>query len=470
MNSIHILFGFDKPEFEQAVKELLKSKGYIAEIHSRFSKLTIKEYLENNPTCNTVVLTEVFNKKMSYTAEELAQLTDMRDINVIIVLAGGKRGSDYMKTLYMANITNAILQKGRNGGATPADVAALILQRRSRKDAREYYGISSKKMELGFLENETYLELYRDFKKMEGEYDSRQLLKNYISVCSRISPMQIWDFTRRLPADDRNVLIQFEEFHQVAQLLKKFGFDLKIKKPKNVSIGMETLVGISVQNDKIHFDSGKEEIKTDKQEDVAAEAEEVSEESLDNMSLAALFGGFEEDNEVKVSDKAETQVSDIIEKKEQGKEEKPDESVVLGDLSSLFSNMGSSDDMDDEDDMDDDMVKPLSEEKETDNSVKQSMNFQKEKDIQSNIGTNKEKGTKKVTTSAIKADKYIEDDDEEYVEKISFGDLENVYDDISLDSGAGNFVKAPFIVAVLVLLVLIVAVYVYGGTNIVKLF
>ncbi len=247
MEKMQILFGFESLDFENAIIRLLKSKGIEAEISSKMTKLNIREFLEKNHNCNTVVLKEAFSKDVYYTAEEIAQLTDMRDVNVIIVLSDKRRGTDYMCTLYAAGITNAIFQKGRNGGASPKDIATLILQRRTRKDAREYYGIASNKIELGFLDNTTYVEFYRDLKQEDGT-----LLENYINVCARMSPQQIADFTRRLPKDDISELAQFEEFHVVMQLLKRFGIDLKIKKPKVVRVGLNTPVGITIEDDKIH--------------------------------------------------------------------------------------------------------------------------------------------------------------------------------------------------------------------------
>jgi len=308
MKQIHILYGFDNPEFEGIVKNLLRSKGFDVKSATKLSKPSVKEYLESNSDCNTVVLKEAFSKEVYYSAEEIAQLTDMRDINVIVVLSERHKGTSYMGVLYAAGVTNAIFQKGRNGGATPGEIASMIIQRRSRAEAREYYQIAANKIDLGFLDTATYAELYRELRQGDGS-----LLENYLNVCSRLSPQQIAGFTKRLPKEDLEELSQYEEFHSVVQLLKKFGVKLKVRKPKSVRVGLTTPVQIGVTEDKITF-SGiqkKEEKLETEQAEVGKEEYEMEEKGNDlesmfaGMSLADLFSASE---------------SDVVQNEDEGKE------------------------------------------------------------------------------------------------------------------------------------------------------
>lgn len=297
MEKINILFGFNDPNFEAAVKALLRSKGYDAQINARFSKKSVINYLEKNPDCNVIVIPEVFPKnkdlekgQQPYTAEEVAQLTDMSDVNVIILLSEKHQGTDYMKTLYTAGITNAIFQHGAHGGAKPREIAALILQKRTRKSAREYYGISSQKIEFGFLENSVFDDFY---KKLE-ETDEKSMLENYLTVCGQMTPQQIADFTRRLPADDKNYLAQFEEFHTVVQLLKKFGIDMKIKRPRRVTIGLRNTVGISATEDSIIVKPNNVS-DNEKMNSELTKQESVKEESPEEVSMADIFSSLASD-------------------------------------------------------------------------------------------------------------------------------------------------------------------------------
>ena len=49
MEQIKVLFGFSDESFEEAVKALLKQKGYDAEIFARFNKDSVKQFIEKNP-------------------------------------------------------------------------------------------------------------------------------------------------------------------------------------------------------------------------------------------------------------------------------------------------------------------------------------------------------------------------------------------------------------------------------------
>lgn len=238
MQTLNILFGFSDDNFERAVKALLKEKGYEANISVRYSKSSVQKYIESNPDTDAIVILEAFqktgggrSKPERYTAEEVAQLTEGSDVNVILVLGENHKGTEYMSTLLVGGITSAFFQK-KGAGARPVDIATLILQKRTRRAAKEYYGIANQKIELGFLDTDDFNKTYQKMKSNEN------MLAGYIEVCGKMSPEQIADFTRRLPEEDKTYLAGFEEFHVVMQLLLKFNIDLKIKRPRKVVIGL----------------------------------------------------------------------------------------------------------------------------------------------------------------------------------------------------------------------------------------
>ena len=289
MARLNILCGLNNmkefDEVERRVGKILVEHGYEVSFQVRTNKVRVKEYVENND-CDVVILQEKIDGK-KWTAEEVAQLTEQKDVNVIIVLSDRYIGKEYVKTLLIANITNAIFQKGRNGGASAKDIADLIMRKRSRKDAREYYGIGGQKIDLGILDEDTYTEYYKNLR--EGKHS---LLKNYVDCCAKMSPQQIADFTRRLPDDDLDILIQYEEFHIVMQLIKKMGYDLKIKKPKKVMIGLNVPQQITFKgykDEKVsNVDSESVEVeKEEVQSDVAKVT--ISDSAMEDMSAADLL-------------------------------------------------------------------------------------------------------------------------------------------------------------------------------------
>lgn len=249
--NVNILCGFEMPEFERVLSKTLLECGLEASFQVRTTKARVKEYVDRNTECEVVILREKIGTK-KWTAEEIAQLTEERDVNVIIVLSGRYQGKEFLKTLLVANVTNAILQKGRNDGASAKDIAQLIVRRRSRREARSYYGLEGKKLELGSLDEDTYMEYYEMLHK-----EGNSLICNYIICCREMSPQQIADFTRKLPETELSELVQYEEFHTVMGLLKGVGLDLKIKKPKKTQIGMNTPLGISFGEKEKNGDSDK---------------------------------------------------------------------------------------------------------------------------------------------------------------------------------------------------------------------
>lgn len=279
MRKMTILFGFEDAGFENSVKNLLRVKGIEATIVARFSKEAVARYIRDNPHTDAVVLMEVFprrkelSKPQKYTAEEVAQLTGASDVNVILVLSENHKGTGYMRTLFTAGITSAFFQK-KGGGARPSDIAALIIQKRTRNAAREYYGIASQKIEYDFIDSVEYAKIYAKYKEGDGS----SLLENYIKVCAQLTAQQIADFTKRLPEDDILYLAQFEEFHTLMAMIKKFGYDLKIKRPRKVSIGLtHTQYLIGSDGDRVDI----------KKMDVAEQPQVYSEETDAQRSAVA---------------------------------------------------------------------------------------------------------------------------------------------------------------------------------------
>lgn len=258
MQKMTILFGFDNLQFSNfivAVTQCLQKNGIEVNPVCKISKQAIKEYIQNNPSCYTVVLTEIL-KRGKYTAEELAELTDDRDMNIIVVLGSIHRGTDYMSTLYAAGITSALFQDGKKGFSAN-ETCKYIYRKRGRREAREYYGIANKKLELGFLSNGTFIEHYN---ALSDEQYGDSLIERFLMVCQRMTARQIKDFVRRLDDDTKNELIQYEEFFTVVDMLKKFGADLGIKKPRRkLKVGLANatkLIGLkaNLQNKPVAAD------------------------------------------------------------------------------------------------------------------------------------------------------------------------------------------------------------------------
>ena len=235
MEKLEILFGFHFPEFEKELSKALSNMGYDAKIIEKHTKMQIREYILMHRECQVVILKER-DETMSFTAEDFALLTDENDdLNVICVLSEEKRGTDYMQILYAAGITNAVFQNG-NEGVRSSKIATLCIQKRSRKEARKYYGIASVDIDIGMLSPEAYSVYYQS---LFNEENGRTLILRYLNVASRLTASQNEDFLNRLPKDLIDELREYEEFFVILDGLKAHGIDMKYKRPKHLKIAME---------------------------------------------------------------------------------------------------------------------------------------------------------------------------------------------------------------------------------------
>ena len=281
----HILCGFDVPEFEKRIKVLLKEQGYEAITYTQLSKKGVKGFLEQNPKCDTVILLEASNFKKSYTAEEIAALTDKREINVIVVLSSRHIGTDYMKTLYVAGVTNAIFQMGRKDGASAKDIVELIIQKRSRQEARKYYGIEHLDMDpTVVIDMDTYAECFERLHKDD------HLLVNYLKICADMSPKKIAEFTKRMPSEDREYLAQYAEFHMLMDAIRSLGAEIKIKRPRKTKVGMKVTPQIQINSESVSYMNHEELFHMPEKKPVVNgdEKEAVDETVLSDKRLIGL--------------------------------------------------------------------------------------------------------------------------------------------------------------------------------------
>lgn len=284
-NSIKLLFGFDVPNVISAVVKYVRSCGYEVSYDIKVNKSSIKAYLEDHADCSTVILKEVVSANSSYEADELAELADLRDLNIVLILGERHKGTKYMQTLYAAGITSAIFQKGR-GGVSYKEIAELILNKRNRRDARTYYGIGSDNVDIGLL---SAVEVRENIDKLNDEEYGVSIADRLIYVAKKMSPQQTADFIRRLPENYIEELQCFEEFYQLVEFLnKQYKMKLPYKRPRNLK------KGISIAKE----ESVVEEVVEDKPVEVIPEPEE---------ELDSLYGLYKNEEEsIKEEEKMST--------------------------------------------------------------------------------------------------------------------------------------------------------------------
>lgn len=329
-----VLMGFDEPAFENNIVRYFQNRGYEVRTVVKRTKATIRDYLRSDQDCRTVILKEV-NENVKYTADELATLTDEKELNLVVVLNDRHRGTEYMEILYRAGITSAIFQSGRKRGASVKDIAELAIHKRSRREAREYYGLEDKTVELGFLGNDTFVEYYASLNS--PEYGDT-LLERLINVLRRMNASQMGDFIRRLPDDVIDEVKKYEEFWKIVDVLLSVGVEVNIKRPKNLSLGLMTgeqaedqiqLMTYQIEHKLSPADNWMDEAERKSKQNYHAveytpqDEEKAEEEDLYDIASNALFGlgggdkKSEENNRAKeknapVSSKNEEEEDNII--------------------------------------------------------------------------------------------------------------------------------------------------------------
>ena len=270
MERMDILFGFRAPDFEKVIAEKLYDKGFEAVIVEKCDLVQIREYISMHPDCKTLILSEK-NETLEFTAEQFALLNDdSDDLNIICLLGKEKYGTKYMQTLYAAGITSALF--GKDGGRDkkgrkkelflPNDVVDVCIKKRTRKDARKYYGIANVGVDIGMLSPETYT-VY--FKALFNEENGKNLIIRYLNVASKMTPAQNEDFLEKLPKDTLEELKEYKEFYDFMDALKAQGVRVNFRRPKHVKVGILDS-GMLLLND-----SGNSEKKVIREEKIKEE-------------------------------------------------------------------------------------------------------------------------------------------------------------------------------------------------------
>lgn len=101
----------------------------------------------------------------------------------------------------------------RKKGADPRTIAHLLMEKRTRKKARQYYGMGERNVSLNVL---TYQEFVQQYSTLMNENAGLNLIDRYLTVVRHLSPRQVADFTKRIPAEVRKELTRYEEFYLVS--------------------------------------------------------------------------------------------------------------------------------------------------------------------------------------------------------------------------------------------------------------
>lgn len=234
MAGFHILFGFDDKEIVRTIVNTVKKQKYDVEFSTATTKDEIRDYLYRNKSVTTLVLREVMGAE-SFSAEELAQLNDTNNYNIIVVVDASHKGQPFMQILYAAGITSAILL-GEKSGASPATIADLVLNQRSRKKSRDYYGMTNTNVKIDILTSDIFIKKYAILTNEEIGFN---IIDRYVQVVRQLTVKQAVEFTGKLPPNIIRELMQYEEYYKVLSYFRRNGYKVNTgKRPKNLKKGL----------------------------------------------------------------------------------------------------------------------------------------------------------------------------------------------------------------------------------------
>lgn len=266
METISILYGFSDNMVQKKIEKGMSDRGYKVNSVCVTGKMQITAYLKMHPEYDTCVLTETMADGSSFNAEDLTRLTDERDVNIVIVLEESRKGSEYVKQLYAAGIMSGIFQNSGkySEGVSVPEIIDLILEPRTRKIARNYYGIDMEMIaDMDSVSEEKFRE-YSKFLSNEGNYTD--IGERYLRVVSGMTRNQNIDFFKRLPNAVKSAILSTPEYVRAKAAIE--------------STPAKVIVSINTESSR-----GKKKNKRTKLENFDDVAEESTEITLQQMDL-----------------------------------------------------------------------------------------------------------------------------------------------------------------------------------------
>ena len=189
---MHVIFGFYEKKIISAIDEELKRMDVEFDFSYCKTKLDVLNCVMNEENIDAIVLLQTMKFDGKWSDYELSRLTDGRDINVIPILDTSFRGTEYLKMLYAAGITSALLDS-----ATPQEVAKLIVNKRELREARKYYGIGEENCFVTL--DEVTDDKAKEYLRMLEDADKDGCVpETFDNICSELNKKQVKNLVERL--------------------------------------------------------------------------------------------------------------------------------------------------------------------------------------------------------------------------------------------------------------------------------
>lgn len=216
---LKVVCGFSNEKsasIREKLEEAAAKKNLELSFVSRYRKEGVLQYLQEHEDYNIVVLQEILQNSSPYTAEDLAELEDIRNLNIIVSLSKGHYSDRYMRILYAAGITNALYEED----ASADNIVELMLHGRNRKSCREYYGIrtlNDVEQTLNIVDQDR-LDKYSDYIINGGTIEETP--NRYKFSAERLNSAENIELVKQLPEYFQTVLSDIQQYQLYSELAR----------------------------------------------------------------------------------------------------------------------------------------------------------------------------------------------------------------------------------------------------------
>lgn len=205
------------------MEALLLQYGVKAEIKRADTYTAVQAIIEDNPDYDNIVLLERVSRDRKISLKELTDLTEERELNVIPIIDVQHKGTDYCRELYAAGITSALFDAGN--GVNPWDITEVIRKKRTRRDAKIYYGIAENVVAEGTLSDL----MINDKLKYLTNGNMNEIGRRYIDCVVNMTRSQNLEFLRYIPKEILSELVNTSEFEQAKKAINSSAEGIKIQ-------------------------------------------------------------------------------------------------------------------------------------------------------------------------------------------------------------------------------------------------
>lgn len=202
-----ILFGINGLENNEAKILIDNLKEYdltVSSFDCRYKKIGIEKYLSENQDVDIVILSQHLERSSPYSEHDFEMLADNHEeVMIIPILQDGTAGTSVVKELYRLGVYTALY----DADADCENLAEIIRNGRSRKDAKIYYKVTEQGDEMSavdFNSSVAYLE----------ECSPDDLEEHALHVLHMVRPVEFRTILGMLSRDRYNMIaaIRNEEF------------------------------------------------------------------------------------------------------------------------------------------------------------------------------------------------------------------------------------------------------------------